>query len=176
MICESLSDRMPAVAKGTEAWDPEEAEHLAWCQDCQAEWAVVAPIALASAAMPAPDVDFDRVASAVLARLGTSRGVMALNRFSAARRWYRPLAGLAAAAALVLAFASLRPDPIADDVAAREPTAIPELDLLFESELELLLASLTPVADEIELLPSGIPRLGDLTDVELELLLETVEG
>jgi hypothetical protein len=176
MICESLSDRMPEVAKGTEAWDPEEAEHLAWCQDCQAEWAVIAPIALASAAAADPEVDLDRVAGAVLARLGTTGGVLSLKRFSAARRWYRPLAGLAAAAALVLAFASLRPDPSAESVAAREPTAIPELDALFESELELLLASLTPVADEIELLPSGIPRLGDLTDVELELLLETVEG
>lgn len=176
MICESLSDRMPAVAKGVERWDQEEAEHIVRCQDCQAEWAVIAPMALAASAVGDPEVDLDRVARAVNARLRAGRGVIPLARSAPMPRWYRPLVGLAAAAALVLAFATLRPTTVPDPVAAREPTAIPELDALFESELEILLATLSPTAEEIELLPSGIPRLGDLTDEELELLLETVEG
>lgn len=176
MICESLSDRMPTVAKGAEVWDQEEAEHLAWCRDCQAEWAVIAPLALAAAAVADPEIDLDRVADAVNARLRASRGVLSITRSGLSSRWYRPLAGLAAAAALVLAFASLRPNAVDEPVASREPTAIPELDALFESELELLLATLAPTPNDIELLPSGIPRLGDLTDDELELLLETVEG
>ena len=41
MICEALSDRMPAVARGGASWDAEEAAHFDICLDCQAEWSLV---------------------------------------------------------------------------------------------------------------------------------------
>ncbi len=177
MICESLSDRIPAVAKGLAEWDAEEAGHLATCADCQTEWALVAPIARAAALRPVPVMDLDRVASGVNARLGESGKVLA---FPSRSRWARPLAGLAAAAAVLLSFTFLQPvlpeGGEARGVPSRAPTAIPELDALFEAELEAVLASLTPDESEEGVLSGGgIPRLGDLTDEELELLLEPTE-
>ena len=44
MICEALSDRMPAVARGEASWDADEAAHFDICDDCQAEWALVADL------------------------------------------------------------------------------------------------------------------------------------
>ena len=50
---------------------------------------------------------------------------------------------------------------------------LPELDGLFESELESVLGIVTTREPD----PIGIvPRLDDLTDEELETLLEEVEG
>lgn len=177
MICEALSDRMPSIAKGLTEWDAEEAAHLATCGDCQAEWALIAPLARAAAAHVAPAIDLDKVATQVTARLEGRGRVL---DFPARSRWMRPLAGLAAAAAVILSFTFLRPDlPTRDQalgVPTRAPTAIPELDALLEAELEVVLASLTPdEAEEGVLSGGGIPRLGDLTDAELELLLEPTE-
>jgi hypothetical protein len=177
MICEALSDRMPSIAKGQTEWDAEEAAHLATCGDCQAEWELIAPIARAAAQQPMPVMDLDRVAAKLTAQLDGKGKVLA---FPASSRWMRPLAGLAAAAAVILSFTFLRPDSPAGDVAqgvpTRAPTAIPELDALLEAELEVVLASLTPdETDEGVLSGGGIPRLGDLTDEELEMLLEPTE-
>lgn len=177
MICEALSDRMPAVARGEAAWDQEEAEHLAWCPECRAEWAVVAPLARA-AATSVPVLDLDRIARGVEARLGSPTVLPIRQR----ARWRRPLGLLAAAAAAILGVAALRavvsPDSSVAAVATRERTAIPELDALVEADLEILLATLQeesePTGSVLE--GGGIPRLGDLTDAELELLLEAVES
>lgn len=180
MICEALSDRMPEVAKGLAQWAEDEAEHLGWCADCQAEWALVAPLARAAHARPAPVIDADRLAATVGARLQSRPRVLPFVRRAVGPRWLRPVAGLAAAAAVVLAFATVRPELPDGDVArgttVRATTAIPELDALLESELEILLAAMDEPVPEYELQPSGIPRLGDLTADELEQLLETVEG
>lgn len=177
MICEALSDRMPSIAKGLAEWDAEEAAHLATCGDCQAEWALIAPLARAAAGRVGPTIDLDKVATQVTARLEGRAKVLA---FPTRSRWMRPLAGLAAAAAMILSFTFLRPDVPAGDqalgVPTRAPTAIPELDALLEADLEIVLASLTPEeADEGVLSGGGIPRLGDLTDDELEMLLEPTE-
>jgi hypothetical protein len=177
MICEALSDRMPEVAKGLSAWDAEEAAHLASCDECQAEWDLIAPLARAAASRPVPAMDLDRVATLVVTQLSGQGKVLA---FPTPGRWMRPLAGLAAAAAVILSFTFLRPDlpdgEVAVAVPMRAPTAIPELDALLEAELEVVLASLTPdQAEEGVLSGGGIPRLGDLTDEELEMLLEPTE-
>lgn len=177
MICEALSDRMPSIAKGEAEWDAEEAGHLATCEECQSEWDLIAPMARAAARRPVPAMNLDRVAARVTAQLEGQGKVLT---FPARTRWTRPLAGLAAAAAVILSFTFLRPDvPTGTDargVPSRAPTAIPELDALFEAELEVVLASLTPDAtDDGVLSGGGIPRLGDLTDAELELLLELTE-
>lgn len=180
MICEALSDRMPEVAKGLAAWAADEAEHLGWCADCQAEWALVAPLARAAHARPAPAVDAERLAAVVTAQLRARPRVLPFVRRATGRRWVRPVLGLAAAAAVVFAFATVRPElpgaEVARGTTVRAPTAIPELDALLESELEVLLAAMDEPVPEYELQPSGIPRLGDLTADELEQLLETVEG
>ena len=93
MICEALSDRMPAVARGDASWDNEEAAHLGICRDCQLEWRLVAPIALA--ARPAPTMDIERIAAAVHAAVRPTPTVVSIT---SRRRWSRALVGLAAAA------------------------------------------------------------------------------
>ena len=177
MICEAMSDRMPSIAKGEADWETEESAHLATCGDCQAEWELIAPIARVAARQPMPAMDLDLVAARLTAQLEGKGKVLA---FPAPSRWMRPLAGLAAAAAVILSFTFLRPDlsegNVAVGVPTRAPTAIPELDALLEAELEVVLASLTPdETDEGVLSGGGIPRLGDLTDEELEMLLEPTE-
>ncbi len=180
MICEVLSDRMPGVAKGLDEWAAEEAAHLTGCLDCQAEWEVIAPLARAAEACPVPAVDLAHVVTTVTGRLRERPRVLPFVRKASGPRWVRPLVGLAAAAAVVLAFATVRPDLPGEELArgptVRATTSIPELDALLESELEVLLAAMDATDPEYELQPSGIPRLGDLTNDELEQLLETVEG
>ena len=39
--CTHLSDRMPEVAPGRARWSAEDERHLAACEDCRAEWAIV---------------------------------------------------------------------------------------------------------------------------------------
>lgn len=173
MICEALSDRAPAVARGEASWDPEEAAHLADCAECQAEWALVAPIARAAA--PAPAMDLDRISRAVLRELRPAAKVVSIA--SHRRRWTRGLIGLAAAAGIAIAVYFPRPAPVSTDVSivpTRMKTTIPELDALLEDELKVVLASIkeeTPA-----LVPGPLPRLGELTETELKQLLATVGG
>ncbi len=173
MICEALSDRLPAVARGQASWDPEEAAHLADCAECQAEWALVAPIA--RAATPAPAMDLDRLSRAVLRELRPEATVVAIA--SRRRRWTRGLIGLSAAAGIAIALYSARPARLGDDlslVPTRMKTTIPELDALLEDELKVVLASIK--LETPDLTPGPLPRLGELTETELEQLLATVEG
>ncbi len=172
MICEALSDQMPAVARGDVVWDAEEALHFAQCAECRDEYALVA--AVLSSARPAPVLDLDRIAAAVSA-VGREEGkVVAIA--SRRRTWTRGLVGLAAAAGIALVAYSIRTDdPVAvAAVPARTTTAIPELDALLEDELKIVLASLTE--EQKTLTPGPIPRLGELTEAELDALLDDVEG
>lgn len=174
MICEALSDRMPAVARGTASWDAEEAAHFGICSDCQAEWALVAPIA--RSAKPAPAIDLDRITRAVVIGVRPEGRVVAI---SSRRRWSRSLVGLAAAAGIALAvYLPTRTVPGSEVavVPTRAVTTIPELDALLEDELKVVLAAITEEAPAPVLAPGPLPRLGDLTEAELQQLLKTVEG
>jgi len=165
-----LTDRIPDVASGRVAWTADEAAHLAACAECRAEWRLVS--AVQDRAAPRVEVDADRLARTVLDRLRTEPVVVPLR---ARRRWLRPAVLLAAAASVALALV-LRTPPATDDravVPAREPTMLPELDELLESELEVILAMFP---EEPTTAPGAQSRLGDLTDAELELLLEELDG
>ncbi len=166
-----LTDRIPDVAHGAGTWTAEEQGHLATCDDCRRELALVGDV-LARAA-GASGLDVERIASVVLARLRDEvRVVPIASRRGTVMRW---VVGLAAAAAVVVTAIVWRPGSAPEAVAvgtARAPTMLPELDALLDSELEVVLASIAP--DEVEPLGS-VPRLGDLTDTELEQLLQSVE-
>lgn len=165
-----LTDRMPEVARGAADWTPADAEHLAACTDCAAEWQVLRSVV---AGAPVVVVDAARIATGVLERLRMDPPVVSI---ASRRPWHRVAIGLAAAASVALAVAVWQPWQDTPEVAVaptREPTMLPELDALFEAELEVVLATLEP--EPIE--PIGaVPRIGDLTDDELEQLLEEVEG
>ncbi len=169
MTDQHLSERMPGVAAGESAWSELEAAHLEACRECATEWRVVrrfAPVA-------EPAIDTERLAAQVVSRLRQGGEVVSLE---SRRPWRRVIWGLAAAASVALAVAVWRPWIGGTEVAVaptREPTMLPELDALFEAELEVVLATLEPKPVE----PIGsVPRIGDLTDDELELLLQDVEG
>lgn len=168
MTDDHLGERMPAVARGEASWTAGEAAHLAGCAECAVEWQVVRRFVGRGVS---PRIDADAVAAAVLARLRDDSQVVPLRP----RRRWMGIAGLAAAASVALAVAVWQPWSTASEVAvvpSRERTMLPELDVLIESELEVVLAALEPQAVE----PMGtVPRLGDLTDDELELLLQQVE-
>lgn len=174
MICEALSDRMPAVARGSERWDADEAAHLGICRDCQVEWSLVAPIARSAA--PAPTMDLDRIARAVVLGARPERNVVAI---ASRRRWSRSLVGLAAAAGIVMAVYLPGRGAFQTEIAVvptRAVTTIPELDALLEEELKVVLATVTEEAPAPVLTPGPLPQLGDLTETELQQLLKTVEG
>lgn len=175
MICEALSDRMPAVARGHVSWDAEESGHLEQCAECQAEWALVAPIARRATA--APVMDLDRMVAAVVRESRRDADVIAITSSTRRRRWTQGLIGLAAAAAVTLAVSTPKPAPAPDAVAVvptRVKAAIPELDALLEDELKVVLAAIEDPSTELT--PGVLPRLGDLTEAELQQLLLSVEG
>ncbi len=94
--CTHLSDRMPEVALGRVRWTSEEQRHLAGCEDCRAEWAIVVAAGRLGAKLPA--IDAERVAGGALERIRHER---AHPRARTPR--LAALAGLAAAAVVVLA-------------------------------------------------------------------------
>jgi hypothetical protein len=174
MICEALSDRMPAVARGETNWDPDEAAHFEICADCQLEWRLVAP--LAAAARPAPVMDVERIALGVRAAVRPAPMVVSL---ASRRRWVRGAIGLAAAAGIALAVYLPNRSASPSDVAlvpTRAVTTIPELDALLEDELKMVLAAVQEEAPAPVLAPGPLPRLDELTETELQQLLTTVEG
>jgi hypothetical protein len=169
MTSEHLTDRIPDVLHGRDAWTDADRAHLAACDDCAAEWRLVSGVI---AAGRQPTVDAAALAEGVLRRLRTEPVVLPIRP---RRSWRGALIGLAAAASVALAFLVWQPNGT-EQIAVgptHEPTMLPELDELLEAELQVVLAFLEPASDE----PLGtIPRVGDLTDEELELLLAEVEG
>jgi hypothetical protein len=171
MTVDHLTDRIPEVLNGGAGWTAAEEAHLGRCDVCQAEWHLV--VEARNHAAPRARVDADRIAGAVLARLRAEPVVLPM---AGRRRWLRPVV-LVAAAAASIALLVVFDDPVPRDdraaVPAREPTMLPELDQLLESELEVILAMFPedPVAA-----PRSQTRLGDLTDGELEQLLEEMDG
>ena len=170
--CTRLSDRIPDVALGRAGWTPEQAAHLHACADCSAELALVkATIAIGRKAPVLSDPQ--TMAEAIGRRL-----VERPRR----REWARPAAGMAAAAALLLAVWTRWPARPETPVPMPEPARaasqalvpLPELEHLEPAELDSLLERMeAPVAGSSTL---DAPSLGDLEDTELEQVLDTWEG
>jgi hypothetical protein len=168
--CTKLSDRIPEVALGRARWTAEQAGHLRACAECRAELALVqATIGLGRKA-PALS-DSGATAAAVQRRLAQAR-----TRRAGVER----MAGVAAAAMLLLAVWIRWPAPPERSAAGGSNSAapalvpLPELELLEPAELDSLLERMeAPVAGSSTL---DAPSLGDLEDTELEQVLATWEG
>lgn len=161
--CDRLSDRMPLVARGGDAWGAAEQTHLETCTECAGEWALVQTGAtLGHNQEYAPDPD--RMARAVLDRLRTER--IARRRSLRHGTWAAALA----AAAIALTVWTGRPDAALPVVAPVESaTLVPELDSLDAGELrDVLDAFDAPLSERAVPLA---PTLGDLSDQELERVL-----
>jgi hypothetical protein len=163
--CRQLTDRMPAVAHGREAWSADDLAHLAGCPDCAAEWDLVS---VASRLGEAPEPAFvARLADRVVEGLRDHPRVVPLFQ----RRAVRWIAGAAAAAAVIMAV-WLRP-------VTRAPVEeafglLPEIEQLDADGLRSMLEILP--GDETWS-PLAFPRgLSDLTEEELERVLRSLEG
>jgi hypothetical protein len=169
-LCERLSDRMPAVARG-EPWTVDEAAHLGACAECAAEWALVRS-AQALGTDLGNGLSAHHVTERVLGRLRAERAA------ARTRRRGMVLAGLAAAGALALTVwtwpsgDASRPAPLA--VAGADLT-LPELDSLHTPELEALLLTMDRASDDAAMDLVPVPP-GDLDDGELDGVLEALEG
>lgn len=161
---EQLSDRMPEVARGSATWTAAEAEHLAGCADCQAEWRLVAG-ALRLGDEVERSFDAGSVANVVAARLKSEP--------VAARRRFRPLLLLATAAALAILFARPATPPVAGPDAT-EIRFLPELDSLSVEELALVADGFDAPLTETRLI-DGQPA-PDLDTTQLQRVLRSLEG
>lgn len=163
-ICEELSERMPAVARGEAHWDATALAHLAVCRECAAEWRVVSAVAALGRAAPA--IDPEAVGRLVLRRLAASGG-----RRRRARRWLGAVTGLAAAAAIVLMLWSPTRRVVSEPEA---PVFLPELDSLTAVQLESVLGSVDRPLGTVRTLDA--PGLSGLSDDQLADVLQSMEG
>ena len=167
--CERLSDRMPLATAG-QPWTADESAHLDECPDCAAEWALF-QAARGLGVDVGDGLHPHHVSERVLGRLRADRIA------SRKRRWGYALAGLAAAAAVVVAISTgpSRERGTAPRVDVAANLILPELDSLRASELEVLLQSMDRPMDEgsIDLTP---PVPSDLEGEELDGVLEALEG
>jgi hypothetical protein len=160
--CESMSDRMPAVAHGGE-WTAGEADHLTTCPECAAEWRLIRASAAIAAGI---GFDADRVSERVRARLATDPPAATPVVSIRSRRRVGWLVGIAAAAALAVFAVRAARSPA--EVVAPDTAMLTELDGLDVAELGEVLEDWKVVSWK----PSeSVSGLGDLTAEELEQVL-----
>lgn len=158
-------DRLSDAARDA-SWRADESAHLAGCADCRHELSILAAAGRLGVAEMA-SLASGRVAEAVLHRLATAPEATRIDVLRRPARW---LAGLAAAAALVLAvwYGSARAPSAADLVesAPIEFSVLHELDGLDEPELEEVLKSMpAPSGDVSHLEPVSFDQL-NVNDLE----------
>jgi len=169
--CTQLSDRIPEVARGRSEWSTPEAEHLASCTACAAEWHL-ARAAQALARRGESLIVPDHVATGVVRRLRESPAGRVVRRL----RW-AGVAVAAAAAMLLFVRTVSGPDsePVAAVASAPAPALfLPGLDSLSIDELETVLSSIDQPIEAVSTIDA--PEWGVLDDHELELLLREWEG
>jgi hypothetical protein len=161
------SDRFTSVSRGESRWTGTEAAHLDRCPECRLEWRLVR----AAGSLGRPDsagIDPSGIAGAVMQRLVHEPA-------PPARQWSRRAGWmLAVGAAAVLALAVLFRGR---DPASAPPgvtiTVLHELDDLTPAELEAVLETIPPTAQEavhVEAAP-----LGELSVPDLERMLRDME-
>jgi hypothetical protein len=160
---------MAPVLAGRSRWSVEEADHLARCPDCGAEWRLLSRAAAIGDRLPS--IDPGPVTAGVLKRVAAEPRPAHSNR----RRW---MIGIAAAVAASLLLVSRIREP---SVVGRPPLAsgeleIPvlELDSLSADQLQAVLETLEPPLGSESTLDA--PTLQDLDDTQLERLLRSLEG
>lgn len=164
--CGELSDRMVEVAHGGASWTPAERDHLAGCEACRRELALVTAAAGLGARL---SLDVEGVAARVTARLAAP---VPLGRPSV-RRIGRWVVGLAAAAVLVVAVRLGTGDRSRADQAAA-PLILGELEGLSASELEVVLDEMPGGGQPV--MPAGAAGMSDLSAEELEQVLAAWGG
>ena len=168
MICEQLSDRMPEVALGRDAWAEDESRHLETCGQCSAEWTLISRAAAVGRNLE-QEIDVGRISGRVLHRLTTEPAARRLHP-----RWVA-LAAVAAAALLLVVLRSGGPEePIGRSARAVLDIQFTELDSLNADQLKLVLESIEDPLDPPSVL--DLPSLMDLDDQELERILHSMEG
>lgn len=168
--CSELSRRMPDVVRGRSEWSPMEAIHLAGCVDCAAEWRVIC-IGSSLHAHLTVDVDTERLAQRILARLRASGRVVSVPRLP----WRNFALGLAAAASVAIAV--WVPGRAHHGEVVTLPTRIgpllPNLSNATDAQLDgIRLASEGTFATGV---PGTVPHLGGLTADDLEQLSSFTE-
>ena len=161
------SDRFTAVSRGESRWTGTESAHIDRCPECRLEWQLVR--AARSLGRPeSAEIDATRAAGVVLQRLLSEPA-------EPARRWSRPAGWiLAAGAAAVLALAVLLPGGEPDPAPpAGGITVLHELDDLTPAELEAVLETIPPSAEEV--LHVEAAPLGELSVSDLERMLRAME-
>ena len=160
------SDRFAAVSRGESRWTGAEAAHLDRCPECRLEWRLVS-VARRLGHPESAGIDPERMAGAVIERLAREPATPA----QPARRWGRRAGWvLVAGAAALLALAVLLPG---GEPASPTITVLHELDDLTPAELEAVLETIPPTADEamhVEAAP-----LGELSVPDLERMLRDME-
>lgn len=160
------SDRFAAVSRGESRWTGAEAAHLDRCPECRLEWRMVST-ARHLGRPESAGINPERVTGAVIERL-------AREPAQPARQWRRRAGWvLAAGAAALLALAVLVPGPEPVSPPGVTITLLHELDDLTPAELEAVLETIPPAADEalhVEAAP-----LGELSVPDLERMLRDME-
>ena len=161
---DQLRDRIPEVARGDASWTADESAHLAACEACRDELALISSALRIGVGVEA---SFDPAAAArtVMHRLKQEP--------VATRARYRPLVLLATAAALALVFARPGTPPSMVPVAA-EVRFLPELDSLSLEELTLVADAFDAPLTETPLI-DGQPA-ADLDTIQLQRVLRSLEG
>lgn len=171
--CEQLSDRMPEVARGRAAWSRSEAEHLATCGECQAEWDLVRVAATHGMSL-GMQVDVAGLTAAVERRIRAAEAAPVPAKAGPLRRVALPLAIAAGLSLMIWGGPQRQPDGTPGT--ATVMAVLHELDDFSPAELEAML-ELVPEVTTTEYRSLDTPEsLGDLSAEELEMLLSSMEG
>lgn len=168
------TERISEPPNGPKVWTDEEAAHLAGCADCRFEVEMIAAARRIGAAQ-LTGFDADRVAAGVRRQLRTRPHDAPGRVTSHPGRW---LAGLAAAAAVVLAVRMGIPTSPGSSRGAGHPlpavvSVLHELDGLSEPELEAVLHSIPPASEALD--HQDMALLSDLNATDLERVLRSME-
>lgn len=158
--------RFAAVSLGESRWTGAETAHLDRCPECRLEWRLVSAARRLGRAQSAGIVP-DRVAAAVIERLARAPA-------EPTRQWPRRAGWVVAAGvAAVLALAVLMTTRDPASPPGLTITVLHELDDLTPAELEAVLETIPPAADE-PLYVEAAP-LGELSVPDLERMLRDME-
>ncbi len=161
-----LSDRMASVASRRSAWSADEARHLAECEECRIEFALLRESRMLGDG--APRIDATALAAAVLPKVKAARAQDRRVRWTG---WGSLV--LAAAAGLAIVFMPRTPGP-AETAPRPAALAIAELEGLDSDALKSVLAEVEKGLPAVE---SPEPKgLGDLDAKELKTVLDGLEG
>lgn len=163
------SERLLAVAHGQARCSPEEAAHLERCAECRLEWNLVRTARTMGRA-PAERIPTAQTAATVARRLEAAPAILPGVRSSRAR-W---VLGLAAAAAITVAVLFSRGKTPHGAVPSDGGIAVlHELDGLTAAELEVVLETIPPAANEAVHVESA--AIDDLSASDLERMLHSME-